>query len=93
MPFLHALIYSKIEHSNVAREKNRLSSASKDSGKGGGVELTEGRGEQVDFAEQLEGISHSVEMDNTNLDSQRLKQVSNLVLTTGPLVDYSDPPL
>lgn len=81
MPFLHALIYSKIEDSNIARERIRLNKASKETTKATEVEPTDTSAsvQQAEFAETLEGVSHSVPMDNKNLESHRLRQVSIII--------------
>lgn len=76
MPFLHALIYSKIEGANRVRANNRLNMVSRDIGNGKGGEQAEGGGDRLEeFAEGLEGISHSVVMDVSELDTHRLEQV------------------
>lgn len=75
MPFLHALIYSKIEGANTARVNERSKTSTRDMRKGEGGEKNEIERDQLEeFAESLEGISHSVVMEASQLESHRLEQ-------------------
>lgn len=74
MPFLHSLIYSKIEEANISRGKKRLARVSSNTSKRN--DETEGkRFGSESLPESLEGISHSEEIETTLMEKHRLKHV------------------
>ncbi|KAH9817459.1 hypothetical protein DFH28DRAFT_889731, partial [Melampsora americana] len=84
MPFLHDLIHSKIEISNLKQAEGRLHR--KRANLAALDESMEVRSNEDNIdndqsaVEALEGISHSVELEPDQLDGQRLEQIPVIVL-------------